>query len=92
MAKKFIIKMCDRIPPIQHAILEKRYKFSRNKIPKINLAHYVVLLALILLLISLTIVDTGYFKNRKVAAISNDAVRFNAISTLTNLPSLTNSN
>lgn len=92
MAKKFIINMCDRIPPIQHAILEKRYKFSQNKIPKITLVHYVVLLILITLLISLTLIDTGYFKNKKAAALSNDAVRFNAISTLSNLPSLTNSN
>jgi len=89
MAKKFIIKMYDRMTPIQHAILEKKYKFSQNKIPKINLAEYVVLFFLILLIISLIFIDAGYFKNRKVAALSNDAVRFNAISTLSNLPSST---
>jgi ABC-type transport system involved in cytochrome c biogenesis permease subunit len=91
------MKMCgrlnqNRITAIQHAILERRYKFSRNKIPKINLAHYVMLLFVILLIFSLIIVDAGFFGNRKVAAISNDAVRFNAISTLSNLPSLTNLN
>lgn len=88
------MKMCGRLnqnrtTAIQHAILERRYKFSQHKIPKINLASYVMLLFVILLIFSLIIVDAGFFRNRKVAAISNDAVRFNAISTLSNLPSLT---